>query len=282
MNYFPMKLPFLLSVVILMMTSCYVKGQNTVRLPVEYNLNKPEVIKLTKEIDQISGIVCSATDNGLYAIDDDNGDLYHIALTKETKITKWKFGKNADYEDLVLVDGFFYVLESSGKIIRFPSSFPITDANEYSLDIKNRNEFESLYYDSDNRRLMMLCKQCKEDNADMVSAYSIDINTNSFDSKPAQQLSRKQIEQQTQKKTGRLKFSAANVNPLNGYIYMLSSINKLLVVTDKNYNVKATYKLDKKLFHQPEGICFAADGTMYISNEASSGKESNILIFRRL
>jgi len=32
-------------------------------------------------------------------------------------IQKWKFADKADYEDIVLVDSIFYVLQSKGNII---------------------------------------------------------------------------------------------------------------------------------------------------------------------
>lgn len=249
--------------------------------PKGYDLNNPEIINLTKKIDQISGIVYSESDNSLFAIDDDKGDLYNIPLTKKPEIKKWKFGKNADYEDIVLIDSIFYILESSGKVIRFSYWFPITNGEANTLDLKGFNEFETLYYDRSEKRLILLCKECKEDNSDIVSAYSYSILTNTFSETPVLQLKKKDIEKKMGEEISRFKASAGTVNPLTGEIFIISSINKLLIITDNNYNIKEVYDLKRSLFAQPEGICFAPDGTLFISNEASKSSKAEILIFKR-
>ena len=262
--------------------SCNSKGQKKMKSPKEYDLNNPEIINLTKKIDQISGIVYSEKDNSLFAIDDDKGDLYNITLTKDPEIKKWKFGKNADYEDLMLIDTMVYILESSGKIIRFPLRFPITDVKEQAIDLKGFNEFESLYFDAAEQRLIMLCKECKKDDADIVSAYSFFVAADSFSKQPVLHLKRKEIEKKVGEKPGRIKASAAAVNPLTGEVFIISSINKLLIIADRNYNIKEVYDLRRSLFKQPEGICFAPDGTLFISNEAGENSKADILIYKRL
>jgi streptogramin lyase len=47
----------------------------------------------------------------------------------------------------------------------------------------------------------------------------------------------------------------------------------------KDGAVKQVFKLDKATFRQPEGICFAANGDLYISNEAQDAT-GNILLFK--
>ena len=262
--------------------ACNSKGQKKMKSPERYDLNNPEIINLTKKIDQISGIAYSEKDNSLFAIDDDKGDLYHIPLTKDPEIKKWKFGKNADYEDLVLIDTMFYILESNGKIISFPLRFPITAVKEHAMDLKGFNEFESLYFESAEHRLIMLCKECKKNDADIVSAYSFLVATGSFSEQPILQLKRKDIEKKLGEKTGRIKASAATVNPISGEIFIISSVNKLLIITDRDYNIKEVYELKRSLFKQPEGICFASDGTLFISNEAGENSKADILIYKRL
>lgn len=278
--FYDSSMPILLFAFILFFPFCNSEGQQKMKSPVGYDLNNPEIVNLTKKIDEISGIAYSKTDSSLFAIDDDKGDLYNIPLTKNPQIKKWKFGKNADYEDIILVDTTFYILESSGKIISFPFQFPITNVEEYSLDLRGRNEFESLYFDSTNYTLVLLCKQCKRDNAGEVSAYGFDVRKKTFSDGPLGIIVRKWIEAKLDKKISRLKASATAINPLTGEIFIISSINKLLIITDRDYNVKEVYELKRRVFGQPEGICFAPDGTMFISNEASKDNKANILIFK--
>ena len=282
-SFFQTVLLALMIALALIFSSCSSNGQKKMKSPERYDLNKPEIINLSKKIDQISGIAYSPDDNSLYAIDDDNGDLYHIPLEQDPKIKKWKFGKNADFEDVVFVDSTFYVLESRGRIIKFPWKFPINDSlvKKFDLQLNGLNEFETLYYDSSSGRLILLCKECDVDKNKTVSAYAFDIHADSFITKPVLELKRKDLKKTLDEKLKRLKPSAGTMDPATGNIFIISSINKLLIVADKEYNVKDVYELNRELFGQPEGICFAPDGTLFVSNEAGPESKANILIFKR-
>ncbi|MEI9955485.1 MAG: SdiA-regulated domain-containing protein [Ferruginibacter sp.] len=63
--------------------------------------------------------------------------------------------------------------------------------------------------------------------------------------------------------------------------YILSSVNKLLVITDNNWKVQKTYPLDASLFNQPEGIAFDKQGNLYISNEGGDSGKGTILKFNK-
>ncbi len=261
--------------------SCNTNAQKKQESLFNYDLSNPKIILLTKKIDEISGLSFSQKDTSLFAIDDDNGDLYNILPSSNPEIKQWKFGKNADYEDLAIVDSTFYILESSGKLLSFPKKFPITDVKEYSLNLKGLNEFETLYYEPSMNRLVLVCKECSVDDGSKVSAYSFDLQSESFSEAPVLTLKRKDIEKFTGKKTGRLKLSAGTIDPTTGNLFLVSSINKLLIITDRQFGVKEVIPLKRSMFKQPEGIAFAPDGTMFISNEAGKRSKANILIFKK-
>lgn len=75
--------------------------------------------------------------------------------------------------------------------------------------------------------------------------------------------------------------SAIAVHPKSKHIYIVSAVSKLLLVIDESNNIQHFAFLKSKLFTQPEGICFAQNGDMLISNEGAKGK-ANICIFKRL
>jgi uncharacterized protein YjiK len=77
----------------------------------------------------------------------------------------------------------------------------------------------------------------------------------------------------------KFKPSAAAIHPISGEVYIISSVNKLLVIADKEGKAREIYHLDEGVFKQPEGIAFEPDGTMIISNEAAGQGVANLLIF---
>jgi uncharacterized protein YjiK len=60
--------------------------------------------------------------------------------------------------------------------------------------------------------------------------------------------------------------------------YILSSPKRLLLVIDEQSNLVYLEQLSEKLARQPEGICFAPDGTLYISSEGK-GAKGRLLIY---
>lgn len=245
-----------------------------------YNLREPEVITLPATINEISGIVYDKNDH-LFAVDDEQGALFRIKLQKEPAVEQWPIGKKIDYEELVLTDQTFYLLSSSGTIVYFQNSFPVKNIQEARLDQKGRNEYEILFKDPAAPRLLMMCKSCKDDKKGEVSVYAFDLATKSFGTKLVAALKVKEIEDKLQEKVGTFKPSAANVHPVTGDIYIISSINGLLLVADRNFRVKEVHKLERWLFKQPEGLCFSPSGDLLISNEAAGQGTATILLFRQ-
>jgi len=64
--------------------------------------------------------------------------------------------------------------------------------------------------------------------------------------------------------------SAIALHPVEQQYYILSSVGKLLIIVNKTGKLRSINFLDKDIFIQPEGICFAPEGTLYISNEGKS------------
>ncbi|MCR6719600.1 MAG: SdiA-regulated domain-containing protein [Chitinophagaceae bacterium] len=74
--------------------------------------------------------------------------------------------------------------------------------------------------------------------------------------------------------------SALARHPVTGEWFILSSVNKLLVITDENWNVKSAWKLTPSRFRQPEGMAFDKDGNLFISNEGDEVTSGNVLEFK--
>ncbi len=77
----------------------------------------------------------------------------------------------------------------------------------------------------------------------------------------------------------KFKPSAASINPKDSLLYIISAINKLMVITDVNGKFKNVYRIDESIFKQPEGMTFTPLGGMIISNEAADVGVADILYF---
>jgi len=246
--------------------------------PDGYNLNKPFIIKLPVELDEISGLAFYPKDSSVFAIGDEFGWLYKIPLTSNKPLRKWKFSAEGDYEDLAMVDKVFYVLQSNGNI----TAFTFDDHNQILTQSEpfptRGNEFEILYYDPHLFKLTMMCKDCEADKKKALTVFYFNLLNKRFDDSSSINVTA--IANMIGEKKIKFKPSAAAINPVTDELYIISSVNKLLVVADRKGNPKQTYPIDAGLFKQPEGITFTPDGDMIISNESADRGVANLLFFK--
>ncbi|MBV9987973.1 MAG: SdiA-regulated domain-containing protein [Chitinophagaceae bacterium] len=265
----------------LLFASCGASGPKNYPSPPQYDLNHPYKISLPEELKEISGIEYYAKDTSIFAIADNDGWLFKLFLKNAGKPERWKFGKNHDYEDLQRVDSIFYVLSSSGDItsIRFYPRGDSMATNKFKFPAEGNNEFESMYYDSAGHCLNLLCKDCEADKKSAVSTWRFDLNTGTYT--PSQLvLDVAPIAHALGAEKLKFKASATAIRPRTRELYILSSVNKALVIADTTGKVKAVYPLDPSIYKQPEGIAFTPAGDLLISNEVNLGEYATLLIFK--
>jgi uncharacterized protein YjiK len=247
--------------------------------PDGYNMKMAVQFKLPLELDEISGVAYNASDSSIFAINDEKGWLYKIRRGRQ--IQAWKFSAGADFEDVVLLDSAFYVLRSNGDIIRLSfDAMNNTAVQQYYFEQQGEtpNEFEILYFDSTRQKLILICKDCEMDKKKSLTAFSFDPFTGKYTGSDFS-INVDQIAKSVGEEKMKFKPSAASINPRNGLLYIISAINKLLVVTDVNGNLKDACPIDPAIFKQPEGITFTPGGGMIISNEAADVGVADILYF---
>lgn len=250
-----------------------------------YDLSKPVKYNMPQNLFEISGIVFHNGDpKEVFAIQDEDGDLFHLGLgDKESKFTK--FGGKGDYEDVTIIKNYFIVLKSNGEL----HTFPMTELGKpeaanviKTKDLVPKAEYEGLAADEKNNMIYVLTKDSKPDSkAKASSIYGFKVADDaSLTAAGEFSLSHKAIQKESGGSKSRFRPSALAKNPKTNEWYVLSSINKLLVITDADFKVKTTCPLDPGLFNQPEGIAFDRDNNLYISNEGGSLSAGNILMFK--
>src|ERR1700754_1720686 len=125
---------------------------------------------------------------------------------------------------------------------------------------------------------MLLCKDCEIDKKRSLTSFGFDPYTGKYSGSEFT-INVNQIAAKLREEKLKFKPSAASVNPHNGLLYVISAINKLLVVMDVNGNLKDVCRIDPGIFKQPEGITFTREGGMIISNEAADIGVADILYF---
>jgi len=250
-----------------------------------YDLDTPEKFFMPESIFEISGIAFNKGNaDTVYAIQDEEGKLFKLGLGVKKQLHT-KFGKKGDYEDLAIVNGQVVILKSSGAMVFFPLA--ATDQEEIDSvtewkHVLPKGEFESLYGEETTGNLYILCKNCPSDQAkESLSGYILNLDDSTKQSTDFR-IDVKQIKEKAGKMKTGFKPSGLAQNPITKEWFIISAINKLIVVTDSNWKVKETAQLEGGKFNQPEGIAFDNAGNLYISNEGSDVSEGNILKFKRL
>lgn len=235
-----------------------------------YNFLTPDdKMELGNHLREISGMAYVADKNMILTENDEKGDIYMLDFkNKNDNEGKIRFGGKGDYEDIVYTDSAVYMLISTGSVLRVNTNDSSFATEEFILPKDGVNEFESMYLDGDGKSLVLLCKDCDHEKNEIRMAHRFDLATHTFLPAPAYQINIDEIKKILKDEEAEFKPSAAGINPINGKLYMVASVGKLLVIADRYGKVEQVFRLDPLLYNQPEGLTFAPNGDLYISNEA--------------
>ena len=224
---------------------------------------------LPSSLNEISGIGL-INDSMMLCQEDENGMLYLYNLSAKQLDKTIPFGKPNDYEDLAIVGADVYILQSNGSIVQVANYLKFPVITKFKTTLEGKNDTEGLCYDSISGSLLVACKD-KQDVAESTVneklIYTFNLQQKIYSGKPLLVFEETDFNP-----------SALAVHPITGNIFILSAKKKKLVELNRQGSFINRYELKGKLFSQPEGITFALNGDVYISNEADGGK-ANILMF---
>lgn len=265
----------------LMQVSC--ESKRVVYTPKGYDFTQADKIKLGQKLDEISGIFWENEDV-LLANDDEAGKIFFINLKdkKDFDYHPLSFGKKSDYEDIVKVDTAIYLLISDGEIVQVTGYHDKEEVQSTIVgSLKGGNsEYETLYYDKEVNSVIMLCKSCHKEKDQVRTAFRFDLASQRFIDTPYYEINIGEIKKILNDNRTEFRPSAAAIHPIEQKLYILSSIGKILVITDRLGNVEQAIPLSPSMFPQPEGITFADNGDLYISNEINTADRATLLKFK--
>jgi uncharacterized protein YjiK len=251
---------------------------------------------LPEELKEISANVFK-DDTHMACIQDRDGIIYMYNLQSKNIDEKIPFAGDGDYEGLARVKNTWYVLRSDGLLYEVqPQSGKDPVVKTYDLPFGPENDMESLCYDSANNRLLVGVKEKDLREKDKKGFYSFDLKTgklgtdavfyietavNSDDNNKDKKEDKDDKGKDKKKKKGKgeIKPSGIAIHPVSKELYILDGPSSRLFITDAGGNIKSSIQLDKKTFPQPEGLCFNANGDLYISSEAGKNAQGVIVKF---
>ena len=264
-------------ITIVLATICFysckgLRGKSFVPNIPGYNEAGRDVRILDDALLEISGIFYER-DERMAAINDEDGKIF-LLNTKSGVVDKFKYDKKRDYEDIVRVGDFYYVLESNGNLHQVDINKQ-EGVNEFNFHVHGKVEFESLYYDQSAQKLVLVTKDHRIER-NVILAYSFDLATQSFSNEPYFSISMRDIKAAVKNDAAECKPSAAAIHPITKKLFVIASVGKVLLQCTGTGKVERAYDLNPDHFPQPEGITFAPNGDMYISNEGAHGKATLI------
>lgn len=264
--------------------SCVSKGNKVVQNPPGYDLEEPMEYSMPDILQEVSGIAFHKGDNAfVYAQQDEDGKLFKLPLGTKDE-TKTKFAGKGDYEDVSILNDWVLILKSNGDVFSFPLS---ETKNEETTNVKvssglvPKGEYEGMFADEATGQVFLLCKNCKQDKGSkLTSGFILTFQPDgSLKLKNNFSIDASNLDRLLGKKKGSFHPSALAIHPITKEWYVVSSVNKALLILDANWKLKNAYHLNSNTFNQPEGLAFDKAGNMYISNEGSETQLGDVLRF---
>jgi len=262
-----------------------------------YNVDQiDETIILPKELVEISGLSYDAVHGHLLANNDEEGIIYHLNMDGSIASSE-KFGKDGDYEGIERIGDDIVVSKHNGNLYFY--SPETTQTIKVKTDLSSKNDIEGLAYDEDHGLILMACKgqTLNEENQKkekVVYAYNLQLEVLhkepylvmgdpehlSFVEYQIQGLS-KYKKKALQKRVKGFSPSGIAINPINHDLYVLSARGSLVIIYDRDHELKDILFLDEDVIPQPEGICFSPEADLYISTEGK-GLIGKIFKFKKI
>lgn len=253
----------------------------------DYDLSKPvQKWTLPKEFKEISGNTW-IDKNHLLVIEDLHPNLYLLRLDEQPVVEKvipfqQDNGKKFDIEDVTIADNIVYALWSHGTIYKISNWQGQPQVSEIPTSLTKENNTEGICFDPETHNLLIACKNesdIEDAKKSTRAIYAFDLKKDKLIDEPFLTIQRKDFKS---KDNSKIEFfpSAIAVHPITHDIYILSTRDtKCMAQYSHDGTLKSFRLIDRDEMLQPEGICFAPDGTLYISSEGKHGEPASIFKF---
>jgi uncharacterized protein YjiK len=259
-------------------------AQTTVVSLKSYAFTAENVVQyeLPKPLREVSGLTVSA-DGRLFAHNDEAGDIYQIHPANGSIIKKFSLGPRPvleDFEGIEIVNGFFYLVTSSGTIYecaegKHNEHVPYT---VYETSLTKEYNVEGLCYDPETDCLLLACKGysgLSRLGSKVVFAFSL--ASKKLEHAPRFVLSLKHLEALLHDKPYYLSDMAYNIRTKTFLI--LDSHVKSIIELSSDGTILHAAALQRAIHKQPEGLALLPDGTLVVADEGA--KRGTLTLYKR-
>lgn len=233
----------------------------------------PITYELSDKLREISGIAFDP-DGRLWAHGDERGVVYELDPGSGKIVRNFTLGEKGvkgDFEDIQVVGNRFYMITSNGVIYEFAAG----DEDEavtyltYETGLSTANDVEGLCYDPSTNALLVACKGDPGVPGRVRSIYSFDLGTKRMDPVPRWVLRIDSLTSNTDRRDFRP--SALARDPETGHYLLLTSADNAIAELDSTGTILGSLRIRRGEHQQPEGLAFAPDGSLLVSDEADKG-----------
>ena len=255
-----------------------------------YDLSKPvNTWDMPPELKEISGVTW--IDNShLVAIEDLHANLYLLNMAGKGQVEKTipfeaTGDKKFDIEDVTIADNTVYALWSHGVIFKVANWNSQPQVTEIPTFLNKKNNTEGICLDPVTHNLLVACKNdagTEDEKKSTRAIYSFDMASGKLNETPYMEINKKDFKDVAGDKINFFP-SAIAVHPTTHDIYILSTKEtKCMACFSHDGKLKAFEMIDPAMMPQPEGICFAPDGTLYITTQGKHGQAPRIYQFKHV
>lgn len=261
-----------------------------------YDLAAPSAVhELPDELAEVSALT-DLDGTTVACLQDELGAVFHVDVVSGGVVEQHPFGPEGDYEGLTRVDDALWVLRSDGQLSALREvDGALTVVEEVRLDLEHGN-LEGLCYDPFGEVLLVAAKDAPKGAKDRRRVFSVDPRdptgeprlVHSFSlaelieaaEASGVQLPRRTTRKGKEKVALALRFSSIAVHPVTGELFLLSGVDRALVVIRREGTLVGMVFLDADLLPKPEGITFLPGGELVLASEGAGGP-ARLLSFRQ-
>ena len=249
----------------------------------DLKVETPTHWKLPGRLEEISGLAMTLDDR-LLAHNDEKAVVHEIdyrkgEIIKAFQLADMKAPVNGDFEGIAVVKDQVYLVTSSGRIFEGSRG---TDGesvlyNIYATGVGRDYEIEGLAYDASQGVLLLMCKNPRR--ADLkeqlvIYHWSIDEKQLIEDAHIVIPV----IEFTHHIEGKEFQPSGIERHPVSGNYFVIAARQRAIAEITPSGQVVAANRFPAEWHRQPEGITFAADGTLIIADEGS-GKKARLTLY---